>query len=125
MVFDRQVALFPADPLDLEMGYVEVSEPRFVTAVCEFFERLWARGCDPTREEVVAIELTSREKALVTLLARGYTDEAAAAELGLSRRTVAYVLRALMDRLGVQNRFQLALLLGAAGAKPYLTQHDE
>lgn len=73
---------------------------------------------------VVAIELTSREKALVALLARGYTDEAAAAELGLSRRTIAYVLRALMDRLGVQNRFQLALVLGAAETRPDLSDDE-
>nr|BFE70522.1 hypothetical protein GCM10020092_038230 [Actinoplanes digitatis] len=39
-----------------------------------------------------------------------------AAELGLSRRTVSYTLRAVMDRLGVENRFQLALVLGAAYA---------
>jgi hypothetical protein len=29
---------------------------------------------------------------------------------------VLYAMRALMDRLGVENRFQLALVLGAAQA---------
>jgi DNA-binding NarL/FixJ family response regulator len=50
----------------------------------------------------------------VALLAAGLTEEAAAGRLGISRRTVTYALTALMDRLGVDNRFQLALLLGAA-----------
>ena len=36
----------------------------------------------------------------------------------MSRRTVVYALRELMDRLGVDNRFQLALLLGAARVVP-------
>lgn len=50
------------------------------------------------------------------LLAMGYTDQSAAQELRLSVHTVAYTMRSLMDRLGVENRFQLALLLGGAGA---------
>jgi DNA-binding CsgD family transcriptional regulator len=116
MVFDRKVALFPADPLDLELGYVEVADAQFVTAVCALFERLWADARDPFRQGVVPIDLTSRESALVTLLARGHTDQTAAEQLGISPRTVAYAMRGLMDRLGVDNRFQLALVLGAAGA---------
>ncbi|MEU8819624.1 LuxR C-terminal-related transcriptional regulator [Actinoplanes sp. NPDC048796] len=120
LVFDRRVALFPADPLNLERGYVEVTDARFVTALCDLFERLWGQGRDPFRQEMIPIELSPRESALVGLLAMGHTDQTAAEELGLSPRTVAYALRALMDRLGVQNRFQLALVLGAAGAvRPY------
>lgn len=116
MVFDRKVALFPADPLDVELGYLEVAEAPFVTAVCGLFERLWADARDPFRQGVVPIDLTARESALVALLARGHTDQTAAERLGVSPRTVAYVMRGLMDRLGVENRFQLALVLGAAGA---------
>jgi len=116
MVFDRKVALFPADPLDLERGYVEVADEKFVAGLCALFERLWAEGSDPYRQEVIPIDLSPRESALVGLLALGHTDQTAAGELGLSPRTVAYTLRALMDRLGVRNRFQLALTLGAAGA---------
>lgn len=62
--------------------------------------------------------LTSREKALITLLANGHTDASAARELGVSPRSVTYTLRALMDRLGVDNRFQLGLALGAMNAAP-------
>jgi len=60
------------------------------------------------------VELTAREQAIVTLLAAGHTDSSASAELGLSLRTVGYAIRALMDRYGVENRFQLGLLLGAS-----------
>jgi DNA-binding CsgD family transcriptional regulator len=124
MVFDRKVALFPADPLDLERGYIEVAEPTFVAALVTLFERLWAQGRDPSRQEVVPIDLSPRESALVGLLALGHTDQTAAEELGLSPRTVAYTLRALMDRLGVQNRFQLALALGSAGAVRPSTEEE-
>jgi len=115
MVFDRSVALFPADPLDLERGYVEVADPAAVRALGGLFDRLWSDARDPRLEGVPPIDLTTRERALVRLLAMGHTDQSAADELGLSVRTVAYTMRGLMDRLGVDNRFQLALVLGATG----------
>ena len=125
MVFDRSVALFPVDPLDLERGYVEVTDERFVGDLCALFERLWQQGRDPFCREVIPIDLSPREAALVGLLALGHTDQTAAEELGLSPRTVAYTMRALMDRVGVQNRFQLALALGAAGAVRHRTEDEK
>jgi len=116
MVFDRRVTLFPADPLDLERGYVEVADGRFVAALCALFERLWAQGREPYDRGTDPVDLAPRESALLGLLSLGHTDQSAAAELGLSPRTVAYTMRALMDRAGVHNRFQLALVLGASGA---------
>ncbi|RKR90456.1 regulatory LuxR family protein [Micromonospora pisi] len=121
MVFDRRVALFPADPLNFEAGVVEIDDPPAVQALCGLFDRLWAQGRDPHRQGVPPITLTPREQALVALLSAGHTDVSAANELKLSVRTVAYTMRELMDRLGVENRFQLALLLGAAGAAPIPT----
>jgi DNA-binding CsgD family transcriptional regulator len=118
MVFDRRVALFPADPLNFEAGFIEVDDPPVVQALCGIFDRLWMQGRDPHRQGVTPITLTPREQALVALLSAGHTDVSAANELKLSVRTVAYTMREMMDRLGVENRFQLALLLGAAGATP-------
>ena len=62
--------------------------------------------------------LSPREEALVTLLAQGHTDAVAATALGISERTVSYQVRTLMDRLGVDNRFQLGVALGALGITP-------
>jgi DNA-binding NarL/FixJ family response regulator len=67
-------------------------------------------------EDGPSIALTPRERAIVELLAQGHTDETAARELDLSRRTVGYALGGLMTRLGVDNRFQLGLALGAMRA---------
>jgi DNA-binding CsgD family transcriptional regulator len=67
-------------------------------------------------EDPPPIALTPRERAIVELLAQGHTDETAARELDLSRRTVGYALGGLMGRLGVDNRFQLGLALGAMRA---------
>ena len=59
------------------------------------------------------ILLSDRERDLVDLLALGHTDVTAAEQLRISSRSVTNTLRALMDRLGVDNRFQLGLALGA------------
>ncbi|WP_155388391.1 helix-turn-helix domain-containing protein [Catellatospora paridis] len=59
------------------------------------------------------MNLTPRERMIVVLLAKGYTDAAIAAKLDLSVRTIAYTLSSLMDRFGVSTRFQLGLRLGA------------
>jgi DNA-binding NarL/FixJ family response regulator len=58
------------------------------------------------------IDLAARERALVDLLAQGHTDSSAARELRISARTVSTIVRSLMDRCGVDNRFQLGLALG-------------
>ena len=58
------------------------------------------------------ITLSDRERDLIALLAQGHTDIAAAEQLGISARSVTNILRSLMDRLGVDNRFQLGLALG-------------
>jgi DNA-binding CsgD family transcriptional regulator len=58
--------------------------------------------------------LDVRERTLLYLLATGLTDSSAARRLRVSPRTVTNVLRSLMDRLGVNNRYQLGLALGLA-----------
>jgi DNA-binding CsgD family transcriptional regulator len=118
MVFDRRVALFAADPADFDAGAVEVADPDTAAHLTRLFYRIWHTATDPRRQEVAPIVLTTREQRILTLLAAGASEEVAAAELGLSRRTVVYTMRALMDRVGVENRFQLALVLGAARAIP-------
>ncbi|WP_326553794.1 helix-turn-helix transcriptional regulator [Micromonospora sp. NBC_01813] len=117
-VYDRRIALFPVDPLNFEAGYVESADSTAVQQLCALFEELWAQAHRPRHEGRPTITLTPREQALVALLAAGHTDASAAEELRLSLRTVAYTIRNLMDRLGVENRFQLAVLLGASGTAP-------
>jgi len=58
------------------------------------------------------ITLSDRERELISLLAHGHTDVSAAKHLGISARSVTNILRRLMNRLGVENRFQLGLALG-------------
>jgi DNA-binding CsgD family transcriptional regulator len=70
------------------------------------------------RQAVGIVERSDRERLLVALLAQGHTDASAARTLRISERSVTYAVRALMDRLGVDSRFQLGLALGAMGVAP-------
>jgi DNA-binding CsgD family transcriptional regulator len=113
LVVDRKVALFPADPVDLERGYLEVSHPAMVRSLVKLFDQHWDSAVDPRRCGMPDIVLSEREQDLINLLAAGHTDVSAAAELRVSARSVSNIMRGLMDRLGVENRFQLGLALGA------------
>jgi len=123
MVVDRQLSLLPADPLNLERGYLEVSQPALVQGLLGVFDRLWSGAMPPERFALPAVQLSDRERGLIALLAAGYTDHSAAVRLRISTRSVTGVMRSLMDRLGVENRFQLGLALGAlrAAVPPSLT----
>ncbi|QNP72964.1 helix-turn-helix transcriptional regulator [Streptomyces roseirectus] len=68
---------------------------------------------DARRRAPVALDLDERQRKLIALLYAGHTDSSAAHRLGISPRTVTNILRALMDRLGVDNRFQLGMVLGS------------
>jgi DNA-binding CsgD family transcriptional regulator len=112
-VCDRRVAFVPADPADVDRGYLEITQPEVIRTLVELFEARWASSVDPADVGVPGIALTRREQWLVDLLAQGHTDVTAAQEMRISARSVTNTLRALMDRLGVDNRFQLGLALGA------------
>jgi DNA-binding CsgD family transcriptional regulator len=112
-VCDRRTAFVLADPADLDRGYFEVTHPEVVRTLLEIFESRWRTAVDPRASGVPVVELSRRERDLVKLLAHGHTDITAAQELRISARSVTNALRALMDRLGVDNRFQLGLALGA------------
>jgi DNA-binding CsgD family transcriptional regulator len=116
MIFDRRVALVAVDPLDLDRGTWEFTDPATVESLLTLFVRQWSGATDPRRNGVPTVVLTQREKAVVALLADGHTDATAAKHLGMSTRTLTYTLRGLMDRFGVENRFQLGLALGAMRA---------
>jgi DNA-binding CsgD family transcriptional regulator len=111
-VVDRRLALFPVDPLDFERGYLEVSQPAVVAALVALFDKHWAAGVDPRQQSVPMIVLSDRERDLTMLLALGHTDVSAAGRLRISARSVTNIMRNMMDRIGVENRFQLGLALG-------------
>jgi DNA-binding NarL/FixJ family response regulator len=74
-----------------------------VTAVFEAFWRSARPLFSPDDEDAVS------ERELLSLLVVGLTDAAAAAQLGISVRTVQRRISELSERAGVSSRFQLGV----------------
>jgi len=111
-IIDRVTALTPIDPTDTGKGYWEITTPEVVHRLLKLYMQRWQQGEAPQKRWIPPMTLTPRERAVLSLMAEGHTDEAVAAQLGLSRRTIAYTVADLMERHGVRNRFQLGLFLG-------------
>ncbi|UWZ36216.1 helix-turn-helix transcriptional regulator [Dactylosporangium roseum] len=113
IVMDRRTAFLPVSPDDLDHGYLEITQEAVVAALVALFQRQWEAALARQEHGVPRITLSERERDLLRLLAQGHTDASAARAMRISRRTVSNTLRALMDRLGVENRFRLGLAVGA------------
>ena len=69
----------------------------------------------PTSHERTFSEPTQDELALLSLLARGLTDEVIAQKLGLTGRTLRRRLRSAMDKLDASSRFEAGFKLASSG----------
>lgn len=121
IIFDRRVAFFPVDPGNVELGYLEVSQTPIVESLVAMFEKHWADAetfVEEMEETMNGFQLSPREEAVVEQLVLGHTDATAARALHISERTVSTIVRSLMDRLDVGNRFQLGVALGKLDAAP-------
>jgi DNA-binding CsgD family transcriptional regulator len=108
VIIDRAIVMTPIDPDDPLKGVWQITAEPLVRALVEMYQRLWVRAAEPVRWPA---GLSARQRAVVTLLAEGCTDQAVAEELGLSRRTITYTVAELMEKYGARSRFHLALLL--------------
>lgn len=111
VIIDRAVVMTPIDPEDPLKGVWQITAKPLVRALVEMYQRLWGQAAEPVRWPA---GLSARERAVVTLLAEGCTDQTVAEQLGLSRRTITYTVADLMDKYGARSRFHLALLLAGA-----------
>lgn len=100
LIVDGTTAVYRADRPGA--GIAPFRHPGVVTAAVEVFERLWLTGTPLLQDST---ELGARERELLTLLAAGRTDAAAAEELGVSVRTVRRLVAGMMERLGARSRF--------------------
>lgn len=107
VVADRRMAIIPLD-LERPDGPVLLVRPSsLLDALCEIFEMLW-RAATPF---TVAPDGGAGERdALLSLLTSGLNDKAIQLELGISHRTLARRISALMKELGAATRCQLGFI---------------
>ncbi|MBB4898558.1 helix-turn-helix transcriptional regulator [Streptomyces griseomycini] len=108
LLVDRSLALLPTDPHDPWHRVVQITAPGAVEALNSLFERVWEAAV-PLGSSGPGLDehgLSSREKELLRLLARGLNDEAIRRRLGVSLRTVRRIVADLCARLGAASRFE-------------------
>ncbi|AVH24952.1 LuxR C-terminal-related transcriptional regulator [Nocardia cyriacigeorgica] len=69
------------------------------------FDVLWSLAA-PISVHPAATDLDERDRAILTLMGLGATDDTIARRLGMSRRTVVRRTARLLERLGASTRFQ-------------------
>ncbi|HET6709499.1 LuxR C-terminal-related transcriptional regulator [Amycolatopsis sp.] len=92
--------------------YLAIRETHVVQSMAALFDALFEQGVDLTVAAQLVdspddlIDSDSRTVRVLALLGAGYTDEAAARQLGVSVRTYRRYVADAMGRLGVSSRFQ-------------------
>jgi len=116
ILIDARIAIVPLDTADPRKGALQVTDPGIVGTLLALFEQIWqsavplGAGANPRRHG-----LSSRERELLRLLAAGLTDEAAAARLAISDRTVRRIMNDLCERLDAASRFEAGIKAAQAG----------
>ncbi len=112
---DADLALLVPEPdrTGLE-GALVVRPSGLLQALIGVFETLWTLGI-PVTDIGGEQGLPERDRAILTLMAAGATDEAIARRLDMSRRTVVRRIASLLDKLGATTRFQAGVQAAKRG----------
>lgn len=108
-IADRTTAILPFSGDEREMvdSAFVIHAGNLLDALVRLFELLWD-GAIPIPDPEIPGE-ADLDRRLLTLLAAGLKDEAAARQLGVSVRTLNRRVSDLMRRLGARTRFQAGL----------------
>ncbi|MDN3023615.1 LuxR C-terminal-related transcriptional regulator [Streptomyces sp. S.PB5] len=107
VISDRRQAVLPIDTVDARAGAVILHGAGTVAALCALFEGIWSSSIPlGTMPKADADEMPPQERAVLKMLAQGYTDEAIANRLGVSPRTARRIAADLMERLEARSRFE-------------------
>ncbi|WP_197318723.1 helix-turn-helix domain-containing protein [Saccharomonospora sp. NB11] len=112
---DAESALLVPDPdhSGLE-GALLVRASGLLQALIGIFETLWTLSV-PVTDVGGEQGLPEQDRAILTLMAAGATDDTIARRLDMSRRTVVRRIAALLDRLGATTRFQAGVQAAKRG----------
>lgn len=114
LIVDRRLALIPLAQHDTTPVGVLVHEGVLLDALIALFDHVWAASARlyvnnvNSRPPEGDSPLSGEDRRLLSLLLAGLTDEAIAAHLHVSVRTVQRKVHALMEVASVRTRMQLA-----------------
>ncbi len=97
---------------------VESTRAELDAIVAAIAHRPRAPSAELTRAHRLWAALTARQREVLRWLAAGRDNAAIARELGIGERAVKAHISAMLERFGVLNRSELALLAHGAGIRP-------
>lgn len=113
LIYDRHTVVIPGVPTARSMPMALVRGAALVQSYVSVYEDYWLRAtplsATPARAE--GTDLNDQERAIIRLMANGYSDDRIARTLGIARRTVQRVMTKLMERLQVSSRFEVGFKL--------------
>ncbi|MEV7185429.1 LuxR C-terminal-related transcriptional regulator [Kitasatospora sp. NPDC093102] len=118
IVIDSNLAILPIDPQNTARGAFAIRSHHVIGALRAVFHFHWAAAAPlvATSEGQQFDELLDpSEKMVIHMMAMGTKDEAIARQLGISTRTLSRKISQILERLGVQTRFQAAVKLARVG----------
>ncbi|MEV8018752.1 LuxR C-terminal-related transcriptional regulator [Streptomyces sp. NPDC086554] len=118
LIFDRTVAFIPASSNRSVAVALELRNPALIDFLVTAFYRMW-RLATPmfphTAPQPTNNGITTRQRAIATLLTEGLTDAEIAERLGMNIRTARVHISKLAATLGSNSRAQLGYLIGQSG----------
>ncbi|GCE02530.1 helix-turn-helix domain-containing protein [Embleya hyalina] len=107
-VADRRIALLPLHLDSPITRSVVIRGTTLVDALVTLFEGLWTQAVPLTAagSESRGDPLDAEDRRILNLLLSGLKDETIARQLGTSTRSLRRRMRAILDELGAENRFQ-------------------
>jgi DNA-binding CsgD family transcriptional regulator len=110
-IVDRRYVLLQGPVVEGAPSVMAVESHGCLEAAWRYWEAALSAAFAVDRVVVGSPALSPRQRQVVALLANDLADEAIAASLGVSVRTVRSDIAALLDALGVRSRFAAGLRL--------------
>ncbi|MEU9701196.1 LuxR C-terminal-related transcriptional regulator [Streptomyces sp. NPDC047981] len=118
IVCDRKIAFIPDPSSERSEIALAVEHPGVVRYLVGIFEHAWQRA-SPLRNfpstRLPPLLTDEVRRAILRHMVNGYTDDAIAARLGMSTRSVANHMRWAAELFGSRSRAQLAYLIAKSG----------
>ncbi|MFF4424213.1 LuxR family transcriptional regulator [Streptomyces sp. NPDC001549] len=118
IVCDRRIAFVPDPGAERSEVALAIEHPGVVRYLVGLFEHAWQRA-SPLRDvsggRLPAALTDDIRRTILRHMVNGHTDEAIAARVGMSTRSVAHHMRWAADRFGSRSRAQLAYLIARSG----------
>lgn len=108
ILVDGVLAYVSAPAAGEQMSALEIRGQEICWLLRQVFEHCWLNGRAVPRGEsaVQEVDLSDRERAVLRMLAAGYTDESVARALGISTRTLRRMTTVILEKIGARSRFE-------------------